>query len=48
VDLPHGRAARVEEISAMTVMLASPLSAYTTGTVVAIDGGLTHRRRPVG
>ncbi len=46
--LPYGRAARVDEISAMAVMLASPLSAYTSGTVVGIDGGLSQRRRPVG
>lgn len=46
--LPLGRAARVQEIAAMAVMLASPLSAYTSGTVVSIDAGLTWRRRPVG
>jgi 3-oxoacyl-[acyl-carrier protein] reductase len=48
VSLPLGRAARVEEIAAMAVMLASPLSAYTSGAVVSIDAGLTWRRRPVG
>jgi NAD(P)-dependent dehydrogenase (short-subunit alcohol dehydrogenase family) len=46
--LPYGRAAQVDEIAAMAVMLASPRSAYTSGAVVAIDGGLTQRRRPVG
>jgi 3-oxoacyl-[acyl-carrier protein] reductase len=46
--LPYGRAARVEEIAAAAVMLASPLSAYTSGAVLTVDAGLSLRRRPVG
>ncbi len=38
---PFGRAARVEEIADSAVFLASPLSSYTTGTIVTIDGGMT-------
>jgi NAD(P)-dependent dehydrogenase (short-subunit alcohol dehydrogenase family) len=41
--LPAGRAADVDEIAAMAALLCSPLSAYTTGTVVNIDGGLSNR-----
>jgi NAD(P)-dependent dehydrogenase (short-subunit alcohol dehydrogenase family) len=42
-DLPFGRAATPEEIAAMVAFLASDLSAYTTGTIVTIDGGLSHK-----
>jgi len=42
-SLPFGRAATPEEIAAMAAFLASDLSAYTTGTIVTIDGGLAHR-----
>ena len=41
--LPYGRAGTVEEIAVMVAFLASDLSAYTTGTIVTIDGGATHR-----
>jgi len=41
--LPFGRAATPEEIGNMVAFLASDLSAYTTGTVVTIDGGLANR-----
>ena len=41
--LPFGRAATPEEIAAMAAFLASDHSAYTTGTIVTIDGGLAHR-----
>jgi len=40
---PLGRSATVEEIAATVALLASDLSAYTTGTIVTIDGGLAHR-----
>lgn len=46
--LPHGRAAQVEEVAALAAMLASPRSAYTSGVVVNVDGGLSLRRRAVG
>ena len=38
--LPFGRPAAPEEIAAATAFLASPLSGYTTGTVLTIDGGV--------
>ena len=44
VSMPYGRPADVDEIAPMVVFLASDLSAYTSGTVVTIDGGLAHRR----
>jgi NAD(P)-dependent dehydrogenase (short-subunit alcohol dehydrogenase family) len=40
---PFGRAATVEEIAATVALLVSDLSAYTTGTVVTIDGGMVNR-----
>ncbi len=40
---PFGRAATVDEIAAMVVLLASDRSSYTTGTIVTIDGGMTNR-----
>ena len=42
--LPRGRAATVEEIADMFVMLASPRSAYTSGVIVTIDGGMSSAR----
>lgn len=39
---PFKRAGVSEEIAAMTAMLASDLSAYTTGTIVTIDGGMAN------
>ena len=42
-EMPFGRPARTDEIAAMVVFLASDLSGYTSGTIVTIDGGLTHR-----
>ena len=39
-SLPFGRAGEAAEIAAMVAFLASDRSAYTTGTVVTIDGGL--------
>ncbi len=44
--LPFGRAGKPEEIAAMATFLASDRSAYTTGTIVTIDGGLTNRAGP--
>lgn len=40
---PFGRAADVEEIASAIAFLASPLSNYTTGTVLMVDGGLSAR-----
>jgi|SRR5262245_14344349 len=41
--LPGGRPATCDEIAATIVFLASDLSAYTSGAVLTIDGGITHR-----
>lgn len=37
--LPFGRASSPEEIANATAFLVSPLSGYTSGTVLTIDGG---------
>src|SRR5271170_1456043 len=42
--LAFGRAARPEEIGWMAAFLASDRSAYTTGSIVTIDGGGSSRR----
>jgi hypothetical protein len=41
--LPMGRAGKPEEIGAMVAFLASDISAYTSGTIITIDGGATNR-----
>jgi NAD(P)-dependent dehydrogenase (short-subunit alcohol dehydrogenase family) len=41
--LPMGRAGKPEEIGDMVAFLASDLSAYTTGTIITIDGGAANR-----
>lgn len=41
--LPYGRAGMPEEIGHMVAFLASDLSAYTTGTIITIDGGAANR-----
>jgi NAD(P)-dependent dehydrogenase (short-subunit alcohol dehydrogenase family) len=41
--MPFGRPATCDEISATVVFLASDLSAYTTGAIVNVDGGLSSR-----
>ena len=41
--MPFGRPATPEEIADAVAFLASPLSAYTSGTVISIDGGGTAR-----
>lgn len=38
-----GRAATTDEIASMTAFLASDLSAYTTGTIVTVDGGMINK-----
>jgi NAD(P)-dependent dehydrogenase (short-subunit alcohol dehydrogenase family) len=42
--LPFGRAATPDEIATAVVFLSSPLSAYTTGAILTIDGGATGGR----
>lgn len=41
---PGGRVASVRETADMFTFLASPRSAYTSGTIITIDGGITSRR----
>jgi hypothetical protein len=38
-SMPFGRAASPAEIANAVAFLASPLSGYTTGTVLTINGG---------
>jgi len=38
---PIGRLGKAEEIAAMAVYLASDVAAYTTGTTMVVDGGVT-------
>ncbi len=42
--MSFGRAATPREIAWMAAFLASDKSAYTTGTIVTVDGGGTRRR----
>ncbi|RKO19966.1 SDR family oxidoreductase [Pseudarthrobacter phenanthrenivorans] len=37
---PHGRLVRPEEVAAAIAYLASPLAGSTTGTAIAVDGGM--------
>jgi NAD(P)-dependent dehydrogenase (short-subunit alcohol dehydrogenase family) len=37
---PHGRLVDADEVAAAIAYLASPLSGSTTGTVLAVDGGM--------
>jgi NAD(P)-dependent dehydrogenase (short-subunit alcohol dehydrogenase family) len=41
--LPFGRAATQEEIADMVALLVSDRSAYTSGTIVTIDAGMTYQ-----
>jgi NAD(P)-dependent dehydrogenase (short-subunit alcohol dehydrogenase family) len=41
---PLGRPARIDEVTAAILFLASPRSSYTSGTILTIDGGLAARR----
>ena len=41
--LAFGRAGTSEEIASMAAFLASDLSAYTSGTIVTIDGGMVNK-----
>ncbi|WP_377272922.1 SDR family NAD(P)-dependent oxidoreductase [Peterkaempfera sp. SMS 1(5)a] len=46
---PHGRLVSAEEVAAAVAYLASPLAGSTTGTSLAVDGGMAGLRlRPVG
>src|SRR4029453_7144982 len=39
-EVPMGRIGTVDDIAAMAALLVSPRGRYTTGTAIAIDGGL--------
>ena len=41
---PLGRPATVPEVADLLVYLASDRSAYTSGTIVTVDGGITSKR----
>ena len=41
---PFGRLGTVDEVANMIVFLCSDLSSYTTGTVIAVDGGSSWRK----
>lgn len=43
---PLGRPATVREVADLFVFLASPRSAYTSGVVFTVDGGLSARHAP--
>ena len=43
-DYPLGRAAKPREIADLMVFLASDRSAYTSGAVFTVDGGLSARQ----
>ena len=42
-QIPLGRMGTAQEVANQVALLASPLAAFTTGTNVVIDGGLTKR-----
>ena len=49
VRQPHGRLVTAEEVAGAVAYLASPLSGSTTGTSIAVDGGMQALRlRPAG
>jgi 2-keto-3-deoxy-L-fuconate dehydrogenase len=41
---PHGRLVRADEVAAAVAFLASPASGSTTGTALAVDGGMSGLR----
>lgn len=43
---PHGRLVTADEVAGAVAYLASPLSGSTTGTSIAVDGGLQALRLP--
>ncbi|MGI9329047.1 MAG: SDR family NAD(P)-dependent oxidoreductase [Pseudomonadales bacterium] len=42
-EIPTGRMGKAEEVADQLVFLASPKAAFTTGTNIVVDGGLTKR-----
>lgn len=45
---PHGRLVSAQEVAGAIAYLASPLSGSTTGTALAVDGGMQGLRLPPG
>ena len=43
-EYPLGRPAHIREVADLFAFLASPRSAYTTGVIFTVDGGITSRR----
>ena len=39
-SMPYGRPGRPEEVAAAVAFLASPLSGYTTGSILTMDGAI--------
>jgi 3-oxoacyl-[acyl-carrier protein] reductase len=39
-EIPMGRLGTVDDIAALVALLVSPRGRYTTGTAIAVDGGL--------
>lgn len=46
-DLPFGRAATPEEVATVIAFVASDVSGYTSGAVIAVDGGRSARAQNV-
>ncbi len=41
-EIPAGRFGEADEIVNLAIFLASPLAGYITGTVIPVDGGMSH------
>jgi 3-oxoacyl-[acyl-carrier protein] reductase len=44
-EIPMGRIGTVDDIAALVTLLVSPRGRYTTGTAIAVDGGLLRSLR---
>lgn len=42
MEIPAGRFGHADEIANLAIFLASPLAGYITGTVIPVDGGMSH------
>lgn len=41
-EIPAGRFGEADEIANLAIFLSSPLAGYVTGTVIPVDGGMSH------